>query len=89
MKFAKKNSIDIGNMYRIVGIYNKNRNENLNSEVLSKWLNITPRSCNRIIKQLLIHNLIEQTECTEKKGKGRPAKNYKFVSKNMDDIFVD
>lgn len=89
IKFANENGIDIGNIYRIIGIYNKKNDEKLNSETLSKWLNITQRSCNRIIKQLLKHNLIEPVEIIETKGKGRPIKNYKFISANMDLIFTD
>lgn len=82
--FAKDNNIDIGNMYRIMGIYNTNNYEVLNSEILSRWLNITQRSCNRIIIQLLKHNLIEEIKLDENKGKGRPTKYYKFVAENME-----
>lgn len=89
IRFAKENSIDTGNMYRIIGLYNKNKNAEINSEILSKWLNITPRSCNRIIKQLLKLDLIKSTRIIETKGKGRPINNYKFVSTCMDNIFDD
>lgn len=87
-KFSKDNNIDIGNMQRIIGIYNKNKNEELNSQILSRWLNITPRSCNRIIKQLLKHQLIVEIENANFKTKGRPIKKYKFVKENIDKILA-
>ncbi len=85
--FAKENNIDISNVYRILGIYNKNKNEVMNSEILSKWLNITQRSCNRIIVQLVEHNLIKETNVEQIKGKGRPPKYYKFNKLDMDNMF--
>lgn len=85
--FAKDNNIDVGNVYRILGIYNKNNLETINSEILSKWLNITPRSCNRIIAQLLDQNLIEEVEIDQVKSKGRPPKYYRFIQDKMDNIF--
>ncbi len=75
-------------MARIVGIYHQNKDEIINSSKLSEWLNITPRSCNRIIQQLLKHQLIEEISIEENKGKGRPALNYKFIQANMDSVFA-
>lgn len=87
-KFAKDNSVNVTNMARIVGIYHQNKDEIINSSKLSEWLNITPRSCNRIIQQLLKHQLIEEISIEENKGKGRPALNYKFIQTNMDSVFA-
>lgn len=87
-KFAGENSINVTNMARILGIYHQNKDEVINSNKLSEWLNITPRSCNRIIQQLLKHKLIEEIEAVENKGKGRPISNYKFVQYNMDNVFM-
>lgn len=85
--FAKENNIDVTNMSRIQGIYLKNKDEILNSDGLSKWLNITKRSCNRILLQLQKHKLIEEIEVLEGKGKGRPQKYYKFIQANIEEAF--
>lgn len=81
--FARINGIDLGNMSRILGLYHKDKDNYFNSDILSKWLNITERSCNRIIVQLLQHNLITEIDIKNQK-KGRPRKFYKFNKKNMD-----
>ena len=50
---------------------------------LSQWLNITSRSCNRILQQLLDSNLIEEIESQKQEGKGRPTRQYQFCKNNF------
>ena len=50
---------------------------------LSQWLNITSRSCNRILQQLLDSNLIEEIESQKQEGKGRPTRQYRVCKNNF------
>ena len=50
---------------------------------LSQWLNITSRSCNRILQLLLDSGLIEEIEPQKQEGKGRPTRQYRFLKQNF------
>ena len=54
MKFSKDNGINEGNLQKIIGLFLKNPRQVLTSSLLAEWLNITPRSCNRIIQKLCL-----------------------------------
>ena len=54
---------------------------------LSQWLNITSRSCNRILQQLLDSGLIEEIEPQKQSGKGRPTRQYQFLRQRFLDEF--
>ena len=54
---------------------------------LSQLLNITSRSCNRILQQLLDSGLIEEIEPLRQEGKGRPTRHYRFLKEQFIDAF--
>ena len=54
---------------------------------LSQWLNITSRSCNRILQQLLDSGLIEEIEPQKQEGKGRPTRQYQFIKQRFIQMF--
>lgn len=89
--FSKEKGIDRGNISRILSLYEQDKDKPLSSELLSAYLNITVRSCNRIILQLLEAGLICVQEPPETKagGKGRPTKYYKFIRNAMDKTFLE
>lgn len=45
---------------------------------LAKYLNITERSINRILKILIENNYVEEKKDTSKIGAGRPRRIFKF-----------
>ena len=51
------------------------------TSLLSEWLNITPRSCNRIIQKLCLAGLLTQMHTEGPMEKGRPVKTYCFNEK--------
>ena len=54
---------------------------------LSQLLNITSRSCNRILQQLLDSGLIEEIDPLRQEGKGRPTRQYRFLKEQFIDAF--
>ena len=54
---------------------------------LSQWLNITSRSCNRILQLLLDSSLIEEIESQKQEGKGRPTRQYRFKKQQFIQTF--
>ncbi|EFE12364.1 hypothetical protein CLOM621_07322 [Clostridium sp. M62/1] len=79
--FSKANGINEGNLQKIIGLFLKNPRQFLNSSLLSEWLNITPRSCNRIIQKLCLAGLLTQMHTEGPMEKGRPVKTYCFNEK--------
>ena len=79
--FSKANGINEGNLQKIIGLFLKNPRQFLNSTLLSEWLNITPRSCNRIIQKLCLAGLLTQMHTEGPMEKGRPVKTYCFNEK--------
>ncbi len=78
MKFSKDNGINEGNLQKIIGLFLKNPRQVLTSSLLAEWLNITPRSCNRIIQKLCLTGLLTQIHTEGSMEKGRPVKTYCF-----------
>lgn len=81
-EYSRKNGIDEGNLMKITGLFTMNPHQVLTAASLSQWLNITPRSCNRILQQLLSSHLIEESQPQKTEGRGRPARQYRFVREN-------
>ena len=81
LKFSKANGINEGNLQKIIGLFLKNPGQSLTSSLLSEWLNITPRSCNRIIQKLCLAGLLTQMHTEGTMEKGRPVKTYCFNEK--------
>lgn len=78
IKTAKSLDVSNFNYTRIMVLFNKLK-ENITSITVSKYLNITQRSVNRIIKKLLSNNIIEDQDSINKTmSKGRPTKYYKL-----------
>lgn len=76
--YAKKMSINPTNLSRIISLSQNNIDE-LNSNLVQKYTNITKRSANRILSKLSKNDIIIFTEKKKlKKGKGRPTKVYKI-----------
>lgn len=78
-EFSKKNGIPRGNLQKIAGLFSMNPRQLLTTAALAELLNITPRSCSRILQQLLESGLIREVEPYRPVGKGRPTRQYQFV----------
>lgn len=78
--YSQKNGINESNLLKIVGLFQMNKDTIISSQFLAKWLNITPRSCNRIIQQLLDSCLIKEISVLRQDGKGRPQRRYEFCA---------
>ena len=81
---AKKMNIEINNYTRVITLFKKYKN-NITSGLISKYLNITMRSTNRIITELIDNNIIkEQDSELQQRGseKGRPSRLYEIIEKS-------
>lgn len=80
LAFSREQGISEANLTKIIGLFSKNPKLIITSSLLSQWLNITPRSCNRILQKLcacgLIQEIIAETDTLAEKG--RPNKTYQF-----------
>lgn len=76
--YAKKYGIDESNLLKIVGLFQLDASSKLTAAKLAKALNITTRSCSRILQQLLASSLIKELPTSSQNKKGRPAKEYEF-----------
>lgn len=85
-EYSRQNGINEGNLLKITGLFNMNPEQILTASSLSRWLNITTRSCNRILQQLIDSQLIEEIEPLKLPGKGRPTRQYQFISENCRNI---
>lgn len=87
LDYSRENGINESNLLKIVGLFRMNPAEILTAGSLSKWLNITPRSCNRIILQLLESSLLEEIEPLKQETKGRPTRQYRFCRQGFEKVF--
>ena len=85
--FSQENGINESNLLKIVGLFQMDQNTIMTAAALSQWLNITSRSCNRILQQLLDSGLIEEIEPQKQEGKGRPTRQYRFIKQNVIQTF--
>lgn len=76
--YSRQSGIDERNLLRIMGLFELDSSAMITSAGLSDWLNITVRSCNRILSQLLDSGLIEELQPVKKEGRGRPVRQYQF-----------
>ena len=83
LDYSQKNGINESNLLKIVGLFQMDKDTVMTAASLSQWLNITSRSCNRILQQLLDSNLIEEIESQKQEGKGRPTRQYRFCKGNF------
>ncbi|MEG0803347.1 MAG: hypothetical protein RSF90_00175, partial [Pygmaiobacter sp.] len=81
--YAKRCGIDESNLVKIIGLFCLDPAIALTAAVLAKWLNITVRSCNRILQQLLDSGLIHKVASQSTNRKGRPEKEYRFSAEQM------
>ena len=83
LDYSQSNGINESNLLKIVGLFQMDKDTIMTAASLSQWLNITSRSCNRILQQLLDSNLIEEIESQKQEGKGRPTRQYQFCKNNF------
>ena len=83
LDYSQSNGINESNLLKIVGLFQMDKDTIMTAASLSQWLNITSRSCNRILQQLLDSNLIEEIESQKQEGKGRPTRQYRFCKNNF------
>lgn len=87
LAYSQENGINESNLLKIVGLFQMDNDSIITAASLSQWLNITSRSCNRILQQLLDSNLIEEIESQKQEGKGRPTRQYRFLKQQFIQTF--
>lgn len=87
LEYSQKNGINESNLLKIVGLFQMDKDTVMTASSLSQWLNITSRSCNRILQQLLDSGLIEEIEPQKQEGKGRPTRQYRFIKQRFIQVF--
>ena len=87
LQYAQRSGISESNLLKIVGLFQMDEDTIITAASLSQWLNITSRSCNRILQQLLDSGLIEEIEPQKQSGKGRPTRQYQFLRQRFLDEF--
>lgn len=87
LAYSQANGINESNLLKIVGLFQMDKDTVMTAASLSQWLNITSRSCNRILQQLLDSNLIEEIEPQKQEGKGRPTRQYRFIKQKFIQTF--
>lgn len=87
LTYSQDNGINESNLLKIVGLFQMDKDTVMTAASLSQWLNITSRSCNRILQQLLDSNLIEEIEPHKQEGKGRPTRQYRFIKQRFIQTF--
>ncbi len=87
LAYSQANGINESNLLKIVGLFQMDKDTVMTAASLSQWLNITSRSCNRILQQLLDSNLIEEIEPQKQEGKGRPTRQYRFMKQRFIQTF--
>jgi len=87
LAYSQENGINESNLLKIVGLFQMDKDTVITAASLSQWLNITSRSCNRILQQLLDSNLIEEIESQKQEGKGRPTRQYRFLKQEFIQAF--
>ena len=83
LEYSQKNGINESNLLKIVGLFQMDQYTIMTAASLSQWLNITTRSCSRILQQLLDSGLIEEIEPQKQEGKGRPTRQYRFMKQRF------
>ena len=83
LEYSQKNGINESNLLKIVGLFQMVKYTVITASSLSKWLNITRRSCNRNLQQLVDSELIEEIAPQKQEGKGRPTRQYQFLKQNF------
>ncbi|WP_283608863.1 hypothetical protein [Faecalispora anaeroviscerum] len=81
-QYSSQNNIDERNLLRIIGLFEMDNESIITSKSLADWLNITVRSCNRILSQLLDSGLIEELPVLKSNERGRPIRQYRFHIEN-------
>ena len=76
--FSRENGINEANLQKILGLFLKDPQITLSASLLSEWLNITSRSCNRIIQKIYAAGLLTRVSTEQPTEKGRPIKTYRF-----------
>lgn len=87
LAYSQANGINESNLLKIVGLFQMDKDTVMTASSLSQWLNITSRSCNRILQQLLDSGLIEEIESQKQEGKGRPTRQYRFIKQRFIQTF--
>lgn len=87
LAYSQENGINESNLLKIVGLFQMDNDSIITAASLSQWLNITSRSCNRILQLLLDSNLIEEIESQKQEGKGRPTRQYRFLKQQFIQTF--
>ena len=87
LQYTQRSGISESNLLKIVGLFQMDEDTIITAASLSQWLNITSRSCNRILQQLLDPGLIEEIEPQKQPGKGRPTRQYQFLRQRFLDEF--
>lgn len=87
LAYSQANGINESNLLKIVGLFQMDKDTVMTAASLSQWLNITSRSCNRILQLLLDSNLIEEIEPQKQEGKGRPTRQYRFIKQKFIQTF--
>ncbi len=87
LQYTQRSGISESNLLKIVGLFQMDEDTIITAASLSQWLNITSRSCNRILQQLLDSGLIEEIEPQKQSGKGRPTRQYQFLRQRFLDEF--
>lgn len=87
LAYSKEYGINESNLLKIAGLFQMNEQEIITAPDLALLLNITPRSCNRILQQLLDSELIEEAETLKAVKKGRPIRRYRFNKAECEKIF--
>ena len=83
LEYSQENGINESNLLKIVGLFQMDPYTVMTAASLSQWLNITTRSCSRILQQLLDSGLIEEIEPQKQEGKGRPTRQYRFMKQRF------
>ena len=87
LAYSQQNGINESNLLKIVGLFQMDNDTIITAASLSQWLNITSRSCNRILQLLLDSSLIEEIESQNQEGKGRPTRQYRFKKQQFIQTF--
>lgn len=76
--FARHSGISESNLLKLVGLFELDEHAELTAASVGKLLNITSRSANRILQQLVDTHLVYEAPSTAPLKKGRPVHSYRF-----------
>ena len=86
-RYAKEYGIEERNLVKIMGLYRMDSKATITAIILSQWLNITTRSCNRILQQLLDSGLVTEVYNRSVVKKGRRERQFQFLISAMETQF--